>query len=95
MKNAKTKTKKTSTKKSIEKERKTSGLDAAAQVLKEAGRPMACKEMVEAMLEKGLWKTEGKTPAATIYAAILREIRKKKGDARFKKTDRGHFDLNA
>ena len=50
--------------------------------------------MVEKMISTGLWKTGGKTPAATIYAAILREIQTKGTAARFKKTDRGLFTLN-
>jgi len=71
-----------------------SGLDAAAKVLAEAGTPMKCNEMVETMLAKGYWKTDGKTPASTIYAAIIREIAAKGEDARFRKTDRGLFELN-
>jgi hypothetical protein len=72
-----------------------SGLDAAAKVLVLAGKPMNTKEMVEKMLVDGLWKTGGKTPAATIYAAILREVRAKGKDARFRKTDRGQFEATA
>jgi len=49
-----------------------SGLDAAAKVLAESGEPLNCKTIVERAIEKGYWKTGGKTPAATIYAAILR-----------------------
>jgi hypothetical protein len=49
--------------------------------------------MVKQMLEKGYWKTEGKTPAATIYSAIIREIKEKGADARFRKTERGKFAL--
>ena len=59
-----------------------------------AGKPMNTKQMVEKMLADGLWKTGGKTPAATIYAAILREVRAKGKDARFRKTDRGQFEVN-
>ena len=77
------------------KERKPSGLDAAAKVLAEAGEPMNCGDMVARMLEKGLWKTGGKTPAATIYAAIIREIAVKGSESRFRKTERGHFELTA
>ena len=73
--------------------KKTSGLDAAAQVLKEKGEPMACKAIVEQMLTKGLWKTDGKTPAATLYSAMLREIDGKPSDSRFVKTGRGLFAL--
>jgi hypothetical protein len=78
-----------------DKVKKPSGLDAAAQVLKDAGEPMRCGDMVEKMLATGLWKTGGKTPAATIYAAITREISVKGTDSRFKKTDRGLFTVNA
>jgi hypothetical protein len=77
-------------------ERKPGCLDAAVQVLKTAGGgPLGCKEMVERMLAKGLWKTSGKTPAATLYAAIIREIAAKGKDARFHKTGRGQFELSA
>ena len=73
---------------------KPSGLDAAAKVLAEAGEPLRSKQIVETMLAKGYWTTNGKTPAATIYAAILREIQTKGKEARFKKTDRGLFTVN-
>ncbi len=68
-------------------------VDAAIQVMKAAGKPMNCKDVVEAILAKKLWSTSGKTPAATLYSSILREIQKKGGEARFKKTDRGQFAL--
>jgi hypothetical protein len=74
---------------------KVSQLDAAVQVLKAKGEAMNCGAMVAVMLEKGMWKTGGKTPAATLYSAILREITTKGSEARFKKTDRGHFTLKA
>lgn len=70
-----------------------SGLDAAAKVLADAGEPLNCKTIVERAIEKGYWKTGGKTPAATVYAAILREIQKKSGASRFAKADRGMFTL--
>ena len=69
-------------------------LAAAARVLKEARKPMRCKEMIDVMLEKGYWTTNGKTPAATLSAAIQREIQTKGKEARFKKVDRGLFGLN-
>jgi hypothetical protein len=75
------------------KDRKPSGLDAAAQVLSEAGEPLNTKDMVERILSQGLWKTGGKTPSATIYAAIIREIAVKGADARFRKVERGKFEL--
>jgi len=73
--------------------KRASGLDAAARVLAEAGEPLNCKTIVERALEKGYWKTNGKTPQATVYAAIIREIAKKGDTARFVKTERGKFAL--
>ena len=71
---------------------KLSAIDAAAKVLGEAGEPMNCQDMIKAMAEKGYWTSPaGKTPAATLYSAILRELQTKGNDARFKKTDRGKF----
>jgi hypothetical protein len=76
-------------------DRPLSCLDAAAAVLKAAGEPLQCKVVVERMAAEGLWTTKAPTPAATLYSAILRELKTKGKDARFKKTDRGHFALNA
>jgi hypothetical protein len=78
------------------KPKKLSAINAAAKVLADAKEPMACKELIEAMEKKGLWTSPGgKTPAATLYSAMLREINANGKEARFKKTDRGHFALNA
>ncbi len=68
-----------------------SGLDAAAQVLREVGEPMNAQDLIARILERGLWKTGGKTPAATIYAAMIREIKAKGTTSRFQKVDRGRF----
>ncbi len=84
---------KTSARKRSQGNGKLSGLDAAAQVLAKAKEPMGCKEMVEQAIGKGLWSPGGKTPQATLYAAIIREIAKKGKGARFKKVDRGRFAL--
>lgn len=73
--------------------KRTSGLDAAAQILAKAKEPLGAKEMVERMLANGLWRTGGKTPSATIYSAIIREIATKGADARFRKAARGKFEL--
>jgi alpha-galactosidase/6-phospho-beta-glucosidase family protein len=72
---------------------KMSMLDAAVEVLKEASRPMSAKEMVIVMAEKELWKSpSGKTPANTLSATILRDV--KKENPRFKKAGKGMFVLN-
>lgn len=66
-------------------------LDAAHKVLQEAGTPLDAQTICERALAEGYWKTNGKTPQATIYAAMIREIAAKGPTARFKKVDRGQF----
>jgi hypothetical protein len=71
---------------------KMRALNAAAKVLADAGEPMNCKAMIEAMAAKGLWTSPGgATPWATLYSAIAREINEKGADARFVKVERGQF----
>ena len=71
---------------------KLSALDAAAKVLEETGQPMTCQEMIDAMAKKGYWSSPGgRTPAATLYSAILRELKAKGDQCRFVKTERGKF----
>ena len=73
---------------------KMSALDAAAKVLSESKETMNTKEMIEVMTAKGYWRSPGgKTPHATLYSAIIREISGKGKDSRFMKTERGKFTL--
>lgn len=78
-----------------------SALDAAAQILTgltgdEAKQGISAQDLTDRMAKQKLWISPGgKTPQATLYAAILREMRTKGGDARFAKTERGHFALAA
>lgn len=74
---------------------KMSAIDAAAKVLADSREPMNCKSLIDAMAAKGLWTSPGgKTPHATLYSAILREINVKGSDARFVKIERGKFASN-
>ncbi len=81
------------------KPKRISALDAAAEVLKAGGKPMRAKDLIEAMAARGLWSSpNGKTPEATLYAAMLREITKAVASgtvSRFRKADRGLFEFNA
>jgi len=86
-------TKKAKAKKSEPKPKRVGALDAAAQVLKAAGQPMRAQELIAAMAEQGLWSSPaGKTPHATLYAAMMREARDKGTESRFRKVDRGMFE---
>ena len=54
-------------------------LSAAIQVLKEAGKPLHATEIAERILKADLWKSDGKTPEATVGARLYTNI-KKNGD---------------
>lgn len=73
--------------------RRPSALDAAAHVLADATEPLSAGEIVRRMLGKGLWQTKGRTPQATLYSALLRRIQKDGANARFRKVERGRFEL--
>jgi hypothetical protein len=78
------------------KAKKVSALGAAARVLAEEGRPMTCRELIGAMAAKGYWTSPGgRTPAATLCSALLREIATKGGGSRFRKAERGQFARTA
>ncbi len=70
-------------------------MDAAVHLLSQGtGDPMRCKDIVDLAIKRGLWAPRtGKTPASTLYAAILREITLKGDASRFAKTERGKFAL--
>lgn len=78
------------------KPRKLSLLSAAAKVLSESKEPMRASDMLEAVTKRGLWKSpKGKTPEASLYAAMIREIAAKDKSARFRKTGPGLFAATA
>ena len=73
---------------------KLSALDAAARVLSESKQALTCPELIAAMTAQGYWTSPaGRTPQATLHAALTREIKLKKDQSRFRKTERGKFAL--
>ena len=74
-------------------EKKMSCVAAALKVLGESTEPMNTKQMIEAMEAKGYWQSPGgKTPHATLYSAILRDLTKGE-ESRFVKVERGLFTV--
>ena len=53
--------------------------DAAVEILKGAGKPLHAKEIAKRIIDGGLWKSEGKTPDATVSARLYSDI-KSNGD---------------
>ena len=76
-------------------EKKLSCVGAALKVLEETGEPMNTQEMIAAMTDAGYWTSPGgKTPHATLYSAILRDLAKG-DDSRFMKIERGRFTVRS
>ena len=65
--------------------------DAVLQILGEAAEPMACSDIAEAILGRGLKTTVGKTPSDTVAGAISRM--RSRGAANIVKTRPGFFRL--
>ena len=72
--------------------RKVGCIAAAAIVLADTATPMRPVEMIAEMGKRGLWSSPGgKTPEATLAAAIVREIATKGDASRFVKHGPGLF----
>jgi cytoskeletal protein RodZ len=84
-------TTKRTTKASTKDAKKLSMLAAAHQVLSKSSTAMTCGELIEAMAKQKLWTSpSGKTPEATLSAAINRNIN---GDEpKFKRVERGKYE---
>ena len=75
-----------------EEPKKLTALDAAYAVLQDAGTTLTAPEIYAKMVEKKLWESpNGLTPAATIYAAILRDVGTKGKDSRFRRPEPSKF----
>ena len=68
-------------------------LGAVVQVLKEVGRPLTSVELAQRVLAEKLWETSGKTPDATISAAIYMDIKNKGENSLFVKVAPNTFVL--
>ena len=69
-------------------------IDAAYEVLRDAGRPLHYREITERMLAKKLWNTAGKTPWDTVNARLSVEINSMGLASRFVRESPGVFTLN-
>lgn len=76
-----------------------SALDAAAEILsrlasKDVAAGLSVKDLIERMEKANLWQSPGgKTPSATLYSALIREIKQRRTDSRFKRIAPGKFSL--
>src|SRR4030042_6982616 len=68
--------------------------DVAFQILKENGKPLHSREITKIALRKGLLKTRGKTPWATMNAVLVTDFNSKKTKSMFVKTGPSSFAMN-
>ena len=68
-------------------------LDAAIQVLQEAGEPLRVEAITERILSRGLWQTAGKTPVATVGAALYTDVKRRGSASPFVRRGSGTFGL--
>ncbi len=68
-------------------------LAAALYVLQERKVAMTCPEIINVLATEGLWVSPGgKTPVATLYAAITRSIKYLGNSSPFQKTAKGVYE---
>ncbi|MFH2113035.1 MAG: HTH domain-containing protein [Spirochaetota bacterium] len=67
--------------------------NAAVQVLKAAGKPLAATEIAKRIIEAGFWKSDGKTPEATISSNLYSDIKKHGNKSAFAKVAPQTFAL--
>jgi hypothetical protein len=72
---------------------KRSFLDAAALVLAEAEGPLDAEEITARALARGVLRTDGKTPSATMAARLYQNINRFGKQSRFVKVAAGRFAL--
>lgn len=69
-------------------------LDAAFEVLRDAGKPLDKHQIVRRVLAHGLWTTGGKTPEETIRKNIQVDIRNHGEGSRFRQVAPSVFEVN-
>ena len=69
-------------------------IDAAYEILRDAGRPLHYREITKRMLAQKLWMTGGKTPWATVNAQLAVDTKEGSPASRFVRAGPGLFALN-
>lgn len=67
--------------------------EAALTVLREAAEPLKAEVIASRALSRGLWRTDGKTPGATVAACLYTDIQRRKHESPFVLVAAGTFML--
>ena len=68
-------------------------LDAAEQVLAEAGEPLHYREIARRAIDGGGWHPGGKTPEASLNSQLCVDMKKHGSGSRFRRVAPGTFAL--
>ena len=68
-------------------------LDATAIVLRDSKKALSTREIIALVVERKLWQPAGSTPHASLNAALNRDLQANETQSRFKKTERGKYEL--
>jgi hypothetical protein len=68
-------------------------MPAARAVLNRSDEPLSCQEITRLAISMRLLKTQGKTPARTLYAMLMRNIKTHGARSEFRKSAGGLFAL--
>jgi hypothetical protein len=66
-------------------------LAGARIILEQAGQPLHVNELTRRLLDSGQWRSEGKTPSATVGARLYMDIRKNGAASLFIQTGKATF----
>lgn len=68
-------------------------LPAAETILRRAGKPLTCREIVERAIQAGLLNSSGKTPEKTLYALFQRHLAIEGKNCKFRKVGPGKYEV--
>ena len=70
-------------------------IDAAHEILRDAGKPLHYREIAKRMLAQKLWNTTGQTPWETVNARLSSDIKDRGIASRFTRESPGVYTLNS
>ena len=70
-------------------------IDAAYEILRDAGKPLHYSEITKRMLAQKLWNTTGQTPWESVNARLSTDIKDRGLDSRFTRESPGVYTLNS
>jgi len=73
---------------------KESLISSISKLLEHSPEPLHYEEITKRLIAQNLWKTSGKTPAATVSARLSTELKRKGSSAKFVRPKPGCYALN-